>query len=57
MLYNIEDANWKMNFLDSFDKLSLGDARAYFLSTAKNELGVISAQSASGKWIFLSVPY
>ncbi|PRQ41656.1 putative polyribonucleotide nucleotidyltransferase, exosome complex component CSL4 [Rosa chinensis] len=28
--------------------LSLGDARAYFLSTAKNELGVISAQSAAG---------
>ncbi|BBH06767.1 Nucleic acid-binding, OB-fold-like protein [Prunus dulcis] len=28
--------------------LSLGDARAYYLSTAKNELGVISAQSAAG---------
>ncbi|KAM0945017.1 putative nucleic acid-binding, exosome complex component CSL4 [Dioscorea sansibarensis] len=28
--------------------LSLGDARAYYLSTAKNELGVISAQSISG---------
>ncbi|RXH82515.1 hypothetical protein DVH24_036856 [Malus domestica] len=27
--------------------LSLGDARAYYLSTAKNELGVISAQSAA----------
>ncbi|KAK8934684.1 hypothetical protein KSP39_PZI014836 [Platanthera zijinensis] len=26
-------------------KLSLGDARAYYLSTAKNELGVVSAQS------------
>ncbi|CAJ1969455.1 unnamed protein product, partial [Sphenostylis stenocarpa] len=25
--------------------LSLGDARAYFLSTAKNELGVVSAES------------
>ncbi|KAL0927673.1 hypothetical protein M5K25_001871 [Dendrobium thyrsiflorum] len=25
--------------------LSLGDARAYYLSTAKNELGVVSAQS------------
>lgn len=36
------------SFLDSFDKLSLGDARAYYLSTAKNELGVISAQSAAG---------
>ncbi|XP_039123781.1 exosome complex component CSL4 [Dioscorea cayenensis subsp. rotundata] len=28
--------------------LSLGDARAYHLSTARNELGVISAQSISG---------
>ncbi|KAM7251214.1 hypothetical protein ACFE04_023097 [Oxalis oulophora] len=28
--------------------LSLGDARAYYLSTAKNELGVVSAESASG---------
>ncbi|VAI35808.1 unnamed protein product [Triticum turgidum subsp. durum] len=30
------------------DKLSLGDARAYYLSTAKNELGVVSAQSIAG---------
>ena len=29
-------------------KLSLGDARAYYLSTAKNELGVVSAQSIAG---------
>ncbi|XP_050220989.1 uncharacterized protein LOC126671276 [Mercurialis annua] len=29
--------------------LSLGDARAYYLSTAKNELGVVSAESASGE--------
>lgn len=28
--------------------LSLGDARAYYLSTAKNELGVVSAVSAAG---------
>lgn len=28
--------------------LSLGDARAYFLSTAKNELGVVSAESIAG---------
>ncbi|GLJ23890.1 hypothetical protein SUGI_0453980 [Cryptomeria japonica] len=28
--------------------LSLGDARAYYLSTAKNELGVVSAESISG---------
>ncbi|KAK9293060.1 hypothetical protein L1049_021044 [Liquidambar formosana] len=27
--------------------LSLGDARAYYLSTAKNELGVVSAESSS----------
>ncbi|KAK3008348.1 hypothetical protein RJ639_015078 [Escallonia herrerae] len=29
-------------------KLSLGDARAYYLSTAKNELGVVSAESTAG---------
>ncbi|KAK4760337.1 hypothetical protein SAY87_005230 [Trapa incisa] len=29
--------------------LSLGDARAYYLSTAKNELGVISAMSSAGE--------
>ncbi|RZC87323.1 hypothetical protein C5167_041378 [Papaver somniferum] len=29
-------------------KLSLGDARAYYLSTAKNELGVVSAESIGG---------
>ncbi|XP_075498813.1 uncharacterized protein LOC142537128 isoform X1 [Primulina tabacum] len=28
--------------------LSLGDARSYYLSTAKNELGVVSAESAAG---------
>ncbi|KAK6911288.1 Exosome complex component CSL4, C-terminal [Dillenia turbinata] len=28
--------------------LSLGDARAYYLSTAQNELGVVSAESAAG---------
>lgn len=39
------------NFLDqsSLRKLSLGDARAYHLSTAKNELGVVSAESTAGK--------
>ncbi|KAJ4842919.1 hypothetical protein Tsubulata_005903 [Turnera subulata] len=30
------------------DFLSLGDARAYYLSTAQNELGVVSAESAAG---------
>eukprot|EP00850_Spirogloea_muscicola_P018638 SM000173S03007 [mRNA] locus=s173:93895:95620:+ [translate_table: standard] len=30
------------------DKLSLGDARAYYLSTAKNELGVVYAKSLAG---------
>lgn len=34
-------------------KLSLGDARAYHLSTAKNELGVVSAESAAGMNFFL----
>uniref|UniRef100_A0A803PU32 Reverse transcriptase domain-containing protein n=1 Tax=Cannabis sativa TaxID=3483 RepID=A0A803PU32_CANSA len=33
--------------LNAFNKLSLGDARAYHLSTAKNELGVVSAESAA----------
>ncbi|CAA6666485.1 unnamed protein product [Spirodela intermedia] len=33
--------------------LSLGDARAYYLSTAKNELGVLSAQSSAGKEHYL----
>lgn len=28
--------------------LSLGDARSYYLSTAKNELGVVSAESLAG---------
>uniref|UniRef100_A0A0D6RAG2 S1 motif domain-containing protein n=1 Tax=Araucaria cunninghamii TaxID=56994 RepID=A0A0D6RAG2_ARACU len=28
--------------------LSLGDARAYYLSTAKNDLGVVSAESVAG---------
>ncbi|WOL12921.1 exosome complex component CSL4 [Canna indica] len=31
--------------------LSLGDARAYYLSTAKNELGVVSAQSIAANHI------
>ena len=31
------------------NQLSLGDARAYYLSTAKNELGVVSAESTAGK--------
>ncbi|KAK1290769.1 hypothetical protein QJS10_CPB18g01910 [Acorus calamus] len=30
-------------------RLSLGDARAYYLSTAKNELGVVSAQSIADR--------
>ncbi|KAJ6434159.1 hypothetical protein OIU84_017803 [Salix udensis] len=34
--------------------LSLGDARAYYLSTAKNELGVVSAESAAGQGCQLS---
>jgi exosome complex component CSL4 len=29
--------------------LSLGDSRAYYLSTAKNELGVVSAESVAGE--------
>lgn len=36
-------------------KLSLGDARAYYLSTAKNELGVVSAESGAGKYLVLDL--
>ncbi|KAI9366768.1 hypothetical protein DFJ73DRAFT_890871, partial [Zopfochytrium polystomum] len=32
--------------------ISLGDSRSYFLSTAKNELGVIFAESAAGHTMF-----
>jgi exosome complex component CSL4 len=39
-------------------KLSLGDARAYYLSTAKNELGVVSAQSIAGMpWCIVQFIY
>jgi hypothetical protein len=37
-------------------QLSLGDARSYFLSTAANHLGVISATSAAGKSVVSSFP-
>jgi hypothetical protein len=36
-------------FSSGFWKLSLGDARSYILTTAKNELGVVSATSVSGE--------
>lgn len=39
------------------EKLSLGDARAYYLSTAKNELGVVSAESAAGKAFFSTISF
>lgn len=31
--------------------LSLGDARSYYLSTAKNELGVVYARGGAGGWV------
>lgn len=31
--------------------LSLGDARSYHLTTAKNELGVVYAKSVAGGWV------
>ncbi|KAG4919714.1 hypothetical protein JHK84_057031 [Glycine max] len=37
--------------------LSLGDARAYFLSTAKNELGVVSAESIAGEILLIFWEY
>jgi hypothetical protein len=36
-----------LNF-SNFRKVSLEDARAYYLSTAKNDLGVVSATSDAG---------
>ena len=44
-----------MLFLTICIKLSLGDARAYHLSTAKNELGVVSAESAAGNITILEL--
>lgn len=35
-------------FLISILQISIGDARSYFLSTARNDLGVIFANSVSG---------
>jgi hypothetical protein len=35
--------------LTTQSQLSLGDARAYYLSTAKNELGVVFAKSPAGE--------
>ena len=32
--------------------ISLGDARSYYLSTAKNEFGVIFARSEAGNFFF-----
>lgn len=34
--------------------LSLGDARSYYLSTAKNELGVVYAKSPAGACLQLA---
>lgn len=31
-------------------QISLGDARSYYLSTARNDLGVIFANSEAGGW-------
>ncbi|KAH6917271.1 exoribonuclease [Coprinopsis sp. MPI-PUGE-AT-0042] len=33
--------------------ISLGDARSYFITTARNDLGVIFATSEAGKWATL----
>ncbi|KAL8557703.1 hypothetical protein ACS0TY_004975 [Phlomoides rotata] len=46
-----------LSLMSSLEKLSLGDARAYHLSTAKNELGVVSAESAAGMNFFLLLCY
>ncbi|KAF8922438.1 hypothetical protein CPB85DRAFT_1267594 [Mucidula mucida] len=32
----------------TFGQISLGDARSYFITTARNDLGVIFATSAAG---------
>lgn len=38
--------------IDIAEVLSLGDARSYYLSTAKNELGVVYAKSVAGAFGF-----
>lgn len=51
----VDDSSYSVCCLNAFlDKLSLGDARAYYLSTAKNELGVVSAESPAGKGFFFA---
>lgn len=35
--------------------IALGDARSYYLSTAKNDLGVVFARSANGGWQCLTM--
>ncbi|KAL3654020.1 hypothetical protein CASFOL_003701 [Castilleja foliolosa] len=44
-----EESSFPSKASKDIEQLSLGDARAYYLSTAKNELGVVSAESAAGE--------
>jgi exosome complex component CSL4 len=39
---------FRPNDIVKAEVISLGDSRSYFLSTAKNELGVIFAKSVAG---------
>ena len=38
-----------MNFHATFIQISLGDARSYYVTTARNDLGVIFATSEAGE--------
>lgn len=39
----------KVSVLTLIAKISLGDARSYFVTTARNDLGVIFATSEAGE--------
>ena len=38
-------------------KISLGDARSYFVTTARNDLGVIFATSEAGQSYCANIPF
>lgn len=45
---------FRPNDIVKAEVISLGDSRSYFLSTAKNELGVIFAKSVAGTYLLFS---
>jgi hypothetical protein len=38
----------------SYDQISLGDARSYYISTARNDLGVVYATSEAGTAVYIN---